>query len=58
MVTDIVFGNSLGVQWLKLGAFTAVGLGLIPGQGTKISQAAQCGRKKKKRERVFVRVAW
>ena len=30
------FENSLAVQWLGLGAFTAVDLGLIPGQGTKI----------------------
>ena len=32
-------GNSLAVQWLGLGAFTAGGPGSIPGQGTKISQA-------------------
>ena len=29
-------GNSLVVQWLGLHAFTAEGLGSIPGQGTKI----------------------
>ena len=28
-------GNSLVVQWLGLGAFTAVGLDSVPGQGTK-----------------------
>ena len=33
-------GNSLAVPWLGHGAFTAKGLGSIPGQGTKISQAA------------------
>ena len=33
------FGNSLVVQWLGLGAFTAKGLDSIPGQGTKIPQA-------------------
>ena len=32
-------GNSLAVQGLGLGAFTAVGPGSIPGQGTKIPQA-------------------
>ena len=34
------YGNFLVVQWLGLGAFTAEGLGLIPGWGTKIPQAA------------------
>ena len=32
-------GNSLEIQWLGLGAFTAMGPGLIPGWGTKIPQA-------------------
>ena len=32
-------GNSLAVQWLGLPAFTAEGLSLIPGWGSKISQA-------------------
>ena len=36
------------VQWLRLSAFTAMGLGSIPGQGTKISQDRQHGRKKKR----------
>ena len=36
-------GNSLAVQWLGLRAFTAMGLGSIPGPGTKISQAMGCG---------------
>ena len=26
------------VQWLRLGAFTAMSMSLTPGQGTKISQ--------------------
>ena len=39
-------GNSLVVQWLGLCAFTAKGVGSIPGQGTKIPQAAWCGQKK------------
>ena len=32
-------GTSLVVQWLRLCISTTVGLGLIPGQGTKILQA-------------------
>ena len=32
-------GNSLAVQWLGLCAFTAEGLGSVPGQETKIPQA-------------------
>ena len=35
------------VQWSGLGAFTAEGPDLIPGQGTKIPQA-MCGQKKSK----------
>ena len=35
------------VQWLGFSAFTAVGLGLIPCQGTKISQVMSCGMAKK-----------
>ena len=38
-------GNSLEVQWLGLHTFTAEGVGSIPGQGTKILQAAWCGQK-------------
>ena len=38
-------GNSLAVQWLGLGAFTAQGPVSIPGQGTKIPQAARYGQK-------------
>ena len=40
--------NSLSVQWLRHCAFTAEGPGLIPGQGTKIPQAAPHSQKKKK----------
>ena len=39
-------GNSLVVQWLGLCTFTAVGPGSIPGQGTKIPQAAPCSQNK------------
>ena len=34
------------VQWLGMESFIAGSLGLTPGQGTKIPQAAQCGQKK------------
>ena len=34
----ILIGDSLAVQWLGLSAFTATGLGLIFGPGTKIPQ--------------------
>ena len=37
------------VQWLGFRPFTARRLGSIPGQGTKIPQAAQHGREKKKK---------
>ena len=39
-------GNSLVVQGLGLHAFTTEGLNSIPGQGTKIPQAVQCGQDK------------
>ena len=37
------------VQWLRHYAFTAEGPGSIPGQVTRILQAAGCGQKKKNR---------
>ena len=40
--------NSLVVQWLGLGAFTAMAPGSIPGRGAKIPQVAGRGQKKKK----------
>ena len=36
--TKSFLGNSLVVQWLELGAFTAKGVGSITGWGTKILQ--------------------
>ena len=36
------------VQWLGLGTFAAMGLDSIPGRETKIPQATQRGKKKKK----------
>ena len=40
-------GNSLVVQRLGLGTFSAKGLGSILGRETKVLQAAQHGYKKK-----------
>ena len=37
--------TSLVVQWLRICAPTAEGTGLIPGQGIKIPNAAQCSQK-------------
>ena len=50
-IKDCFRGTSLAVQWLRqlrLWASTAEGMGLIPGQGTKIPHAVQGGKKKKK----------
>ena len=41
-------GTSLVVQWLRLRASNAGGVGSISGGRTKIPQTAQCGQKKKK----------
>ena len=43
--------NSLGVQWLGLGAYTAEGTGLIRGWGTEILQAMQHAQKRKKKKK-------
>ena len=43
-------GNSLAVQWLGLGTFTAKDSDLIPGQGTKLLQATWYGQIKKKKK--------
>ena len=40
-------GTSLEVQWLRLHASIAGGMGSIPGGGTKILHAVQPGQKKK-----------
>ena len=45
------------VRWLGFHALTAEGPGSIPGQGTKIPQAAWCGKKKKKKA-VEAMVQW
>ena len=44
----MIQGNSLVVQWLQFSSFTVIGLGSIPGQGTKILQIVRGGQKKKK----------
>ena len=52
-------GNSLEVQWLGLGAFTAMGLGLIePMSGPKILQDTWCGKKKKKIKTLLDKYEW
>ena len=56
-------GDSLAIQWLGLCAslpgpgflFFFQGLVLIPGQGTKILQAVQCSKKKKKTQMNLLR---
>ena len=44
-------GSSPVVQWLRLCASNAGGMGLIPGQGTKILHASRCGKEKKKKKK-------
>ena len=44
-------GTSLAVQWLRLCASTAGGMGSIPGWGTKIPHAAQYGQKEKRKKK-------
>ena len=46
--TIFSLGNSLVVQWFGLHAFTAEGPGSNHSWGTKIAQAAQPAKKKKK----------
>ena len=47
-LSELRYRNSLAVQWLGLGAFSAKGPGSIPGRGTKIPQAVQRSQKQKK----------
>ena len=46
---EIHFRTSLGVQGLRLHASTVGGMGLIPGQGTKIPQTSWSSQKKNRR---------
>ena len=48
LIRKAQLGTSLVVQWLSLCTSTAGGVGLIPGQGTKIPHAAWPRQKKKK----------
>ena len=43
-----VLGSSLAAQWLRLCMVIAKGMGLIPGQGTKISHASSAAKKRGK----------
>ena len=43
-------GTPLAVQWLRLRTSIAGGTGSIPGRGTKIPHAVQCGKKKKNKQ--------
>ena len=52
----MITGISLVVQWLRLRAPTAGGMGSIPGWGTKILHAACCGQKKKKNAVEYVNI--
>ena len=40
-------GTSLAVQWLRIWSSNEGDEGLIPGQGTTILHATQCGQKKR-----------
>ena len=46
-------GTFLMFQWLRFHAYTAVGMGSIPGLGTKIPDATQHDQKKKKKKRAM-----
>ena len=48
-------GLNLAAQWLTLCASNAGGVGLIPGQGTKIPQAMQLSKKKKKKAQRYLK---
>ena len=41
----------MAVQWLRLQASNAGGMGSIPGRGTRIPHAVQCGQENKNEER-------
>ena len=45
-------GTSQAVQWLRLHASNAGGMGLIPGQGTKIPHATGWGQKIKLKKKI------
>lgn len=47
IIKKLIQGNSLVVQPLGLGAFTAMSLTSIPGLGTEMQQATRHGQKKR-----------
>ena len=49
-----ITGTSLAVQGLRLHASNAEGMGLIPGQGTKIPHALRQGQNKQKNTRITI----
>ena len=49
---SLAIGTSLMVQWLRLQAANAGGMGLIPGQGTKIPHATGWGQKIKLKKKI------
>ena len=52
----MIQGNSLVVQLLQFSSFTVIGLGSIPGQGTKILQIVWgCQKKKDTDELIYER---
>ena len=53
-------GNSLEKQWLRLPTLPGEGSSSIPGRGTKIPQAVQCGPKNKKDviEQLWLTIHW
>ena len=51
LLSEEYLGIAPAVQWLGLQTSNASVTGLIPGQGTKIPQAAQHGLKRKKKEK-------
>ena len=54
LFSRVYSGNSLAVQWLGLCAFTAEGPGSVPGQETRILQAAQHGQENPKQNKTRV----
>ena len=53
ITTEFLQGNSLAIQWLELGSFTAMGRESIPGQGIKLQQAVQSSQNQKKKKKNF-----
>ena len=53
MTEKKTLGTSLVVQWLRLLAPNAGGMGPIPGQGTKIPHATWHDQKKKKEKKTL-----